>query len=134
MFSEGCAFDGIIGTATITKGGVTTDNLKMRGVAATVLMDGSADRCHESTNLHVVVIPEINLGTASVVAALAINPVVGIGSFLAQLFLRDPLIRAFTFEYEISGSWQDPKVVKLERKPGEPLPAIPAAPAEAVPQ
>ena len=136
VFSEGFAFDGVVGTATIAKGRVTTDNFKMGSVSATVLMDGSADLVQESQKLRVVVIPEINLGTASVVAALAINPVVGIGSFLAQLFLRDPLIRAFTFEYDISGSWQDPKVVKVERKPGEPLPAVhvPAAPAEALPQ
>ncbi len=131
VFSEGFAFDGVVGTATIANGRATTDNFKMRSVSATVLMDGSADLAQETQNLHVAVIPEINLGTASVVYALAINPVVGIGSFLAQLFLRDPLMRAFTFEYDISGSWQDPKVVKLERKNGE---ATTGAPAEAVPQ
>ncbi len=131
VFSEGFAFDGVVGTATIVKGRASTDNFKMRGVSATVLMSGSADLAQESQNLHVVVIPEINLGTASVVYALAINPVVGIGSFLAQLFLRDPLMRAFTFEYDITGSWLDPKVVKVERKNGE-LPA--AAPPAAAPK
>ncbi|MGB7481729.1 MAG: YhdP family protein [Burkholderiaceae bacterium] len=125
VFSEGFAFDGVVATAMIANGRVTTDNFKMRSVAATVLMDGSADLTQETQNLHVAVIPEINLGTASVVAGL-INPVVGVGSFLAQLFLRDPLIRAFTFEYDISGPWKDPKVVKLERK-GTPLPEPAAA-------
>ncbi|MGB6056252.1 MAG: AsmA-like C-terminal region-containing protein, partial [Burkholderiaceae bacterium] len=125
VFSEGFAFDGVVATAMIANGRVTTDNFKMRSVAATVLMDGSADLTQETQNLHVAVIPEINLGTASVVAGL-INPVVGVGSFLAQLFLRDPLIRAFTFEYDISGPWKDPKVVKLERK-SNPLPEPAAA-------
>jgi len=115
VFSEGFGFDGVVATATIANGRVTTDNFKMRSVSATVLMDGSADLARETQNLHVAVIPEINLGTASVVAGL-INPVVGVGSFLAQLFLRDPLMRAFTFEYDISGPWLDPKVVKLDRK------------------
>ena len=125
VFSEGFAFDGVVGTATVAKGKVTTDNFKMRSVSATVLMDGSADLAQESQNLRVVVIPEINLGTASVVYALAINPVVGLGSFLAQLFLRDPLMRAFTFEYDISGPWKDPKVVKVDRKNSQLPPTVP---------
>jgi uncharacterized protein YhdP len=44
--------------------------------------------------------------------------VIGLGSFLAQLFLRDPLMRAFTFEYQITGAWKDPTVTKLANKTG----------------
>jgi uncharacterized protein YhdP len=47
-----------------------------------------------------------------------VNPVIGLGSFLAQLFLRDPLMRAFTLEYQITGPWKDPVIHKLERKLG----------------
>lgn len=118
VFSEGFAFDGITGSALINKGVASTDNLKMRSVNATVLMDGSADIAKESQNLHVVVIPEINAGAASVAYALAVNPVIGLGTFLAQLFLREPLARAFTFEYQITGPWKDPAVTKLETKSG----------------
>ena len=119
VFSEGFAFDGIAGTVAIAQGTARTDNLKMRSVNATVIMDGTADIAHESQNLHVAVIPEINVGTASVVYALAVNPVIGLGSFLAQLFLRDPLMRAFTFEYRITGPWSAPEVVKVNRRTGE---------------
>jgi len=114
VFSEGFAFDNIVGTASIAQGIATTDNLKMTGVAASVLMNGSADIAKETQNLHLVVIPEVNLGTASLVA-LAINPVVGVGTFLAQLFLRNPLMKTLTFEYNVTGSWSDPLVVKQER-------------------
>ncbi len=116
MFSEGFSFDGIAATANIAQGLVKTDNFKMRSVNATVLMDGTADIAKESQNMHVVVLPEINAGAASVVYALAVNPVIGVGSFLAQLFLREPLIRAFTYEYQITGPWKEPVVTKLERK------------------
>jgi uncharacterized protein YhdP len=118
VFSEGFAFDGVTTSATITQGVVKTDNFKMRSVAATVLLDGTADIAKESQNLHVVVIPEINMGAASVVYGLAVNPVIGVGTFLAQLFLREPLMKAFTFEYEITGPWKDPVVTKLARKAG----------------
>jgi uncharacterized protein (TIGR02099 family) len=120
VFSEGFAFDGVSAKATISNGIATTDNFKMRGSAATVLIDGTADIAKESQNLRVVVIPEINVGAASVVYGLAVNPVIGVGTFLAQLFLREPLMRAFTFEYEVSGPWTDPVVTKLLRKSAVP--------------
>ena len=128
VFSEGFAFDGVNANATITRGLVKTDNFKMRSVNATVLLSGTANIAQEIQDLHVVVIPEINAGTASIVYALAVNPVIGIGSFLAQLFLREPLMRAFTFEYKITGPWKEPVVAKLNRITGTPG-AAPAATA-----
>ena len=116
VFSEGFAFDGINGTVHIQQGLARTDNFKMRSLNATVLIDGSADIAKETQDLHVAVIPEINAGTASVVYGLAVNPVIGLGTFLAQLFLREPLARAFTYEYQVSGPWKDPHVAKFENK------------------
>jgi uncharacterized protein YhdP len=116
VFSEGFAFDSVSATAHIDQGVARTENFRMQGVTATVLIGGSADIARESQNLHVAVLPEINLGAASVVYGLAVNPVIGIGTFLAQLFLRDPLMRAFTFEYQVTGPWKDPVVTKLARR------------------
>ncbi|MDO8701716.1 MAG: YhdP family protein [Undibacterium sp.] len=116
VFSDGFAFDGINATAQIQQGLARTDNFKMRSLNATVLIDGSADIAKETQDLHVAVIPEINAGTASVVYALAVNPVIGLGTFLAQLFLREPLARAFTYEYQVTGPWKDPHVAKFDNK------------------
>lgn len=118
VFSEGFAFDGVNAVASINHGVAKTENFKMRGVSATVLIDGTADIAKENQNLHVVVIPEINAGAASVVYGLAVNPAIGVGTFLAQLFLREPLMKAFTFEYQVSGPWKDPVVTRLARKQG----------------
>ncbi|NHZ98710.1 YhdP family protein [Massilia sp. CCM 8734] len=126
VFSEGLAFDGITANASITRGVVRTDNLKMHGVAATVLMAGTADIANESTNLHVVVIPEFNLGTGPLVYALAVNPVVGLGSFLAQLFLRAPVMKALTYEMQITGPWKAPVITKLGAPKGPPPLVLPA--------
>jgi uncharacterized protein (TIGR02099 family) len=120
VFSEGFVFDGVSATATISQGVARTDNFKMRGVSAAVLIDGTADIAKEAQNLHVVVIPDINVGTASVVYGLAVNPVIGVGTFLAQLFLREPLMKALTFEYQVTGPWKDPVVTKVSRKPAGP--------------
>ncbi|HEX8612027.1 MAG TPA: YhdP family protein [Telluria sp.] len=127
VFSEGLAFDGISANAVITRGVARTDNLKMHGVAATVLMAGTADIANESANLHVVVIPEFNLGTGPLVYALAVNPVVGLGSFLAQLFLRAPVMKALTYEMQITGPWKAPVITKLGAPKGPPPLVLPAA-------
>lgn len=126
VFSEGFAFDGVTLNGVLNKGVLRTDNLKMRGLAATVLMDGTADIGKETTNLHLVIIPEANAGAASVVYGLAVNPVIGLGSFLAQLFLREPLMRALTSEYTVTGPWQDPVVAKINHSASDPG-KVPAA-------
>jgi len=116
VFSEGFAFDFVRGDIGINQGIAATNNLQMKGVNAAVLMEGSADIAKETQDLRVVVVPEINAGTASLITA-AINPVIGLGTFLAQYFLRQPLIKANTQEFHIDGSWADPKITKVERKP-----------------
>ncbi len=115
VFSEGFAFDFVRGDVNITHGLAATNNLQMKGVNAAVLMDGKADIAKETQDIKVVVVPEINAGTASLIAT-AINPAIGVGTFLAQIFLRRPLIQAATQEFHIDGSWADPKITKVERK------------------
>jgi uncharacterized protein (TIGR02099 family) len=119
VFSEGFAFDSIRASAEVKNGVVSTRDLKMRGVSATVLLEGSADLAAETQSLHVLVLPEINAGSASLVYALLANPAVGLGTFLAQLVLRDPLSKAFSFEYDVTGSWADPQVKRREKSSAE---------------
>jgi uncharacterized protein YhdP len=116
VFSEGFAFDFVRGDVTIDQGQARTNNLQMKGLSAAVLMDGSADIARETQDLRVVVIPEINAGTASLIAT-AINPAIGLGTFLAQMFLRRPLTEAATQEFHIDGPWSDPRINRVERKP-----------------
>ena len=128
LFQQGFAFDSIQGDVAIAQGVARTNNLRMRGVQAAVLMEGMADVEHETQDLRVVVVPEINAGTASLAYA-AINPAIGLGTFLAQLVLRKPLLQAGTREFHISGPWSDPKVERVERKFSDPLPSFDEPPA-----
>jgi uncharacterized protein YhdP len=130
VFQEGFAFDNVTGDIAIRDGVASTNNFRMRGVQAAVLMEGRADLERETQDLRVLVVPEINAGTASLAYA-AINPAVGLGTFLAQLLLRKPLMAAGTREFRVSGSWADPKVERIERALGAPLPDLGRAPAAA---
>jgi uncharacterized protein (TIGR02099 family) len=121
VFTDGFAFDFVRGDVKIEQGIAMTNNLQMKGVNAAVLMEGRADIAQETQDIKVVVVPEINAGTASLIATW-INPAVGLGSFLTQLILRRPLIESATQEFQISGSWADPKIARTDvpsqSKPG----------------
>jgi uncharacterized protein (TIGR02099 family) len=132
VFDEGFAFDNVTGDIRLERGIARTNNLRLRGVQAVVLMEGSADIHRETQDLRVLVVPEINAGTASLAYA-AIHPLVGLGTFLGQWLLRGPLAEATTREFRISGGWDDPKVVQIERKTGEPAAGTPAAAAASTP-
>jgi uncharacterized protein (TIGR02099 family) len=116
VFSDGFAFDFFRGDMTIEQGIAKTNNLQMKGVNAVVLMDGQADIAKETQNLRMVVVPEINAGSASLIAS-TINPVVGLGTFLAQLLLRGPLVNAATQEFVVDGTWIEPRVTQVPRRP-----------------
>ncbi len=120
VFQSGFAFDHIEGDAKITQGVAQTHNLRMRGVQALVLMEGQADLAGETQNLRVFVVPELNAGTASLAYA-AINPAIGLGTFIAQVLLRKTVVEATTREFTITGTWADPQV---ERVPRTTVPAL----------
>lgn len=130
VFQQGFAFDQLAGDVALSRGVARTNNLRIRGVQAAVLIEGEADLQHETQDLHMVIVPEINAGTASLAYA-AINPAVGLGTFLAQLFLRKPLMQAGTRELQVTGPWADPQVQTLERRADAPLPDFEGAPAAA---
>lgn len=127
LFQQGFAFDSVMGDLVVKGGVATTNNLRMRGVQAAVLMAGSADLKGETQDLRVVVVPEINAGTAALAYAV-INPAIGLGTFLAQMFLKQPLTRAGTREFHISGSWEDPKIDRVARGFDDPIPDFKATP------
>jgi uncharacterized protein (TIGR02099 family) len=127
VFSEGFAFDQITSAIQIKNGTASTGDFRMRGLAATVMIEGNTDLAKETQDLRVLVLPEINAGSASVAYALLANPAIGLGTFLAQWVLREPLAKAFSHEYRVTGNWADPKVDDAGRKPARSDAAKPVA-------
>ena len=119
VFSEGFAYDTIRANIGIANGVMSTRDFKMKGINATVVMDGSSDLARETQNLKVIVVPELNAGSASLLYALVTNPAIGFGTFIAQLVLREPLMKALTYEYAVTGTWSDPSVAKLDGRSGQ---------------
>jgi uncharacterized protein (TIGR02099 family) len=113
IFAKGFAFDEITGDVAIRNGVASTDDLHMKGAQAQVKIRGTVDIADETQRLQVEVRPELNAGLASLAYA-TINPVLGLGSLVAQAMLNRPLQEMFSSEYRIDGSWSSPNVVEVK--------------------
>ena len=129
VFQQGFAFDTATASVLVTRGVASTDNLRLRGLQALVAMAGTADIARETQDLHVVVVPELNASGATLAYA-AVNPAVGLGAFVGQWLLREPLRQASAREFRVTGHWDDPRVERLERGLLDPLPASATARAD----
>ena len=117
IFSQGFAFDSIEGDVVVTHGIMDTTNLEIRGPAAKVLLSGNINLANETQNLKVKVQPA--LGESLAVGAMIINPLAGAALWLSQKLLKDPVGKVLSYEYSVSGSWSDPKVVRLGKEAKE---------------
>ena len=121
VFSDGFEFNHVRGDVAIEQGIARSSNLQMAGAVATVLMDGSTDIARETQNIKVLVIPQLDTSAATLLTALA-NPVAGLYTLVASTLLRQPIQDANTQELLVEGSWQAPRVTKMDRRTGKPLP------------
>ena len=130
VFSEGFAYDLMSASSKIERGILSTNDFRMTGVSAAVLMTGDTDLARETQALKVVVLPDLSGGMVSVVGVITglINPLSALASYLAQRVLKDPLSKAFSFEYAVTGSWADPKVARIQTLPQAQVGEAPAAP------
>ena len=111
VFSKGFQFDQITSNMGIERGVMSVKEFHMRGPAADVTMNGQVDLSLETQSLNVKVIPQLG-DTASTVIGL-VNPIAGVATLIAGRLMKNPLGKAFAFDYSISGTWSDPKVEKL---------------------
>jgi uncharacterized protein YhdP len=122
VFSSGFEFDNINGNATIKQGVMQTRDLYIDGSSAKVTMKGSVNLNDETQNMHVVILPTLG-SSVSMLSAFAAGPVVGLGALIVSKVLGNPLDKLMSFEYNVSGTWSDPNVIKVGEIPVKVLPA-----------
>ena len=112
VFSEGFQFDNIAGNASIRNGVLDSQDFHIIGSSAKVTMKGSVDLNTETQNLRVRILPTLG-DSVSMIGVLALGPTVGISTLILNKVLGDPLDKLVSFEYNVSGTWSDPSVVKV---------------------
>lgn len=111
VFSEGFQFESITGNAQVVNGLILTSDMKLTGAAAKATLSGQVDLNRETQDLKVHILPTV--GDNVSLLSFAAGPAVGVGVLLANKILNDPLDKLASFEYNVSGSWADPKVEKV---------------------
>ena len=112
IFSSGFSFDKISGATQIDRGIMKTDDFLMEGSSAKVAISGETDLDKGTQRLRIQVTPSISDSLS--LAAFAGGPLVGAAAFVAQKILKDPIGKLVAYEYEITGTWDNPQVVNTK--------------------
>ncbi len=146
VFGKGLGFDSITGDFRLSNGNATTDNLVIDGPAANITITGRTGVRTRDYDQQMRVVPHVG-NSLPVVGAVVGGPIGAAAGFAMQGLLGKGLNRAASARYQITGSWDDPKITLIERhdvltppappllNPAVPAPAtsLPASPASAAP-
>ena len=114
LLRDGFPFDTIRGRVKMADGKMSTEGYKINGPVAAIVLAGGVNIISERWDLKAVVIPNLDASGAAMVTALAVNPLIGLGAFVTQWLLKQPLARAMTMEYSVTGNWDDPQIEPIE--------------------
>jgi len=112
VFSAGFAFDRIEGDVKIARGVMLTDNFEIRGPSAAVTMKGEVSLPAETQNLSMRIVPEVGESVALAATVFA-TPIAGLSTLLVSKLLKNPFGQVVAYEYQVTGSWDNPQVTKL---------------------
>ncbi|MEP7262402.1 MAG: AsmA-like C-terminal region-containing protein, partial [Usitatibacter sp.] len=129
VFSDGFAFETIEGDVKVARGILVTDNFEISGPSAFVSLSGDVSLPLETQRLTLRVVPEVGEGMA-LAATLLGTPVLGLSTLLVSKLLRNPFGKAVAYEYQVTGSWDNPSVTRLSAPPAPPAKAAVAAEAQ----
>lgn len=118
-FSEldkGFGFKQIVGQIDIRNGDAFAETLKIISPIALITIEGRTGLATRDFDQHVIVVPGVS-GTLPVISWLAWGGQVGALAFLLDQIIGDQFDSAIATEYEITGSWENPKITKLKKEP-----------------
>jgi uncharacterized protein YhdP len=133
VFSAGFAFDRIEGDVKVARGVLVIDGFEIAGPSAFVSMSGEVSLPLETENLTLHIVPEVGEGLA-LAATLIGTPVLGLSTLLVTKLLKNPLGKAVAYEYQVTGSWDNPQVTRLSAPAPQAAANPPPAPARSEPQ
>lgn len=113
IFSEGFAFDLLKGSIEARDGNAYINNFQLKGVAATVDMEGRIGLRDKDLDQIVTITPKAS-SALPLVGGLAAGTGVGLGILILQKVFQSPLEKMSSVHYKVTGSWEDPKMEKYK--------------------
>lgn len=121
LFNKGFAFDTIQGGFSLQQGHAYTNDLRMRGSAADIMISGRTGIISEDYDQIATVMPKLSNSLPA--AGALFGPVgIGVGAVIyltGELFDSAPysINRILSYQYSITGSWDDPNIEKITGPP-----------------
>lgn len=115
-FSQGFPWSSINGAFDIKSGLVDTQDLVVNSPVATISLTGSSSLVSKTWDLEAVVRPNLDMSGTALATGFLVNPIVGLSALVGQYLLRNPVESALSQRYQVSGPWEDPKIVEGARQ------------------
>lgn len=104
---KGYTFDSMRGSFSLKNGNAYTDDTSVEGSIAQIELAGRIGLVAKDYNLTLSVTPHVT-GSIPVVAALAVNPIVGVAAWAVEKVASSAVSSATTSRYSITGPWDKP--------------------------
>jgi uncharacterized protein (TIGR02099 family) len=118
VFGDGLAFNSIHGKFFLEGGDAYTDSLMIDSSAVDVEISGRTGLVSRTYDQRMTVTPHAS-NALPVAGALVGGPGVGVAVLALQKILQGEIEHAIRYEYTITGSWEEPKVERVEMEAGE---------------
>lgn len=122
FFRSGLAFNSIEGSFELAAGSAVTDDLRIVGPAAEILLRGRTGLAEREYDLRVEVLPRTG-SVLPALGALTAGPAGAAVGAVAQAVLQSPMKQMNRTLYSVTGSWDEPKIDVLEKGPARNEPA-----------
>lgn len=115
IFRSGFSFNSIVGGFQVEDGNAYTSDLVIKSPAADVSITGRTGLRTRDYDQQMIVTPHTS-STLPVVGAIAGGPVGAAAGIVLQGVLGRPLGKAMASRYQVSGSWDKPKITLVARE------------------
>lgn len=119
LLKQGFPFDTLQGHIKMADGILHSENYRVTGPVATIVIAGDVNLPEEALDLYAVVVPNLDVSGAAIAAGIAVNPIVGVGAFLTQWLLKSPMSKAMTVEYRVRGDFDEPEIETIDTQQGK---------------
>ncbi|MDY3331836.1 MAG: AsmA-like C-terminal region-containing protein [Pelistega sp.] len=109
-FSKGLAFDYLRSNFELKNQQLFIQDFRLNGPLVAIVAAGNTHLQTRQLNFQAAAIPKLEMSGAAVLAGVIVNPIVGLGAFLSQWLLSEPLNRALTAYFSVTGTWDNPLI------------------------
>ena len=113
LFKKGFSFDRIKGNFQLDQGDAYTTDLYLEGPAARLDVSGRTGLVAHDYDQLITVTPDLT-GSLPIAGALVGGPIAGGVVFALDKLFRPAIDDITRYQYTVTGSWDDPQVVKLD--------------------